>query len=177
MPIERVENAIIAAEELGFRYGISSIFLSYDSPTSYDMRNREIIKRLKRIATSGIFGDMPVKFIGRAVSLSNLREGELYIPDETCDTTREGISFRDPESASIDPYGRICICPPMAIDDVKRRQLSKVLMDWNYDQHPIVKVLVEEGPLGLTKLPEEEGVATIHCPDPKGITLELRQIE
>ena len=24
---------------------------------------------------------------------------------------------------------------------------------------------------------KEEGVATIHCPDPKGITLELRQIE
>jgi uncharacterized repeat protein (TIGR04076 family) len=23
---------------------------------------------------------------------------------------------------------------------------------------------------------EEEGVATIHCPDPKGITLELRRI-
>jgi uncharacterized repeat protein (TIGR04076 family) len=24
---------------------------------------------------------------------------------------------------------------------------------------------------------EEEGVATIHCPDPKGITLELRRFE
>lgn len=24
---------------------------------------------------------------------------------------------------------------------------------------------------------EEKGVATIHCPDPKGITLELRRIE
>jgi len=24
---------------------------------------------------------------------------------------------------------------------------------------------------------KEEGVATIHCPDPKGITLELRRIE
>jgi uncharacterized repeat protein (TIGR04076 family) len=24
---------------------------------------------------------------------------------------------------------------------------------------------------------EEEGTATIHCPDPKGITLELRRIE
>jgi len=157
VPFERVENAIIAAEEVGFGYGIGSIFMSHDTPSLYDMHTQEIVNLLRKIATNGIFGNMSIKFIGRAASLLDLYEGKLYIPDEVCDTTKEGISFCKPESVSIDLYGRVCICPPTAIGNVIQKPLSKILTDWDYKQHPIIKVLVEEGPLGLTKLPEADG--------------------
>jgi hypothetical protein len=52
--------------------------------------------------------------------------------------------------------GNVSICPGLCIGNTKNESLSKILRDYDYRKHPIIKLLAEHGPCKLIDLLESK---------------------
>ena len=43
------------------------------------------------------------------------------------------------------------------LGNAKEVPLSELLIDYNWEEHPVIETLVQKGPMGLLDLPESEG--------------------
>ncbi len=65
-----------------------------------------------------------------------------------------GPSLESPHTVELDPYGNVTLCPGIRIGDAYEEPLPTTLADYDYRDHPILKVIVEDGPIGLVDLAE-----------------------
>jgi len=83
----------------------------------------------------------------------NLREFFLKQPIEgKCPEVETALV--NPTCISLDPAGWASICWSLSIGNAKKEPLSKILINYHWKNHPVIKKLVENGPKGLIELPE-----------------------
>jgi MoaA/NifB/PqqE/SkfB family radical SAM enzyme len=101
----------------------------------------------------------PMRIMGRAAKqLAHLVE---KFPKEKFVNEHCGRKLMWKGSIHIDPYGNVfpSVCAGINVGNATETPLSKIHGDFDYDAHPMVKTLVEKGPLPLMEEAIERGFA------------------
>lgn len=154
IPIEYPQNAALAllkAKVEDVKWNVA-VVESIDAENEYDKKTRQILEKLEPVGIGANY--VKIMPVGRAVqnlkqffphtSLSGPCEGEPII----------GNPLTSPESICIEPLGAVNVCWNLAIGNAKKTPLSRIISEYDWQEIPLIKILVEEGPTGLLKLPE-----------------------
>jgi MoaA/NifB/PqqE/SkfB family radical SAM enzyme len=156
-----VKLGIKAAVSLGFDWiGVDSYYLeSLDSVNLYDRLTKASLREIQEI--EGVeFSLHQIDFEGRgAKSLTDCIEMSFEIPSGRCvfPYWLRG-DLRSPEDVEIDFEGNVTLCPGICIGNAKVDSLSEILDNYACRNHPIIKILAEEGPIGLHRLAKQHGL-------------------
>jgi hypothetical protein len=163
VPFRSVRTAINAARVAEFdKIAVTSQFLgSVHSKNPFNQKTEECLERL-RLPEDFRIDRHTLNMEGRAAdSLASYAKCRAGIPEGKCVLPYwAGETLKDPETIEIDFLGNVTICPGLCIGNAKTESLSKIIRQYDYTQHPIIKLLVEKGPCGLSKLPETAGGVT-----------------
>jgi len=154
IPLEYPRNAALASLKAGIediKWNVALIE-SINATNKYDKKTAQILKTLQPIGIeANTFKIVPA---GRAIQ--NLRQyltpTSLYGPCE--EEPLEGNTLTNPESIAIEPSGSTNICWSLPIGNAKNVPLRQLITEYDWQRNPITRILVEEGPTGLLKLPE-----------------------
>lgn len=154
MPLEYPMNAALALLKAGIediKWNVALIE-SINATNKYDKKTAQILKTLQPIGIEAhTFKIVPA---GRATQ--NLRQyfqpTSLHGPCKK--EPLEGNMLTDPESITIEPSGSANICWNLPIGNAKSVPLKQLITEYDWQRDPITRILVEEGPTGLLKLPE-----------------------
>ena len=160
VPRERVLCAMQAARKLGLNLGGSSNYLeSEDASNIYDRETRSITRWFRARGFDVNPSRLGVVFQGRAVNLPHEYHGPRRIPEDRC----MGVpwfataDFRRLGGIQIDVFGWVMVEHGICIGNAKQRPLGEILASYDPEAHPIIRVLMNEGPIGLTRIPEAKG--------------------
>jgi len=154
IPLEYPTAAALALLKAGIediKWNVALIE-SINAKNKYDKKTAQILKTLQPIGIdANTFKIVPA---GRAIQ--NLRQyltpTSLYGPCEQ--EPLEGNTLTNPESITIEPSGSASICWSLPIGNAKTVPLRQLITEYDWRRNPITRILVEEGPVGLLKLPE-----------------------
>jgi len=162
VPRERVLCAMRAGRKLGLELnGFAEILESEDASNIYDTETLNISRWFReRGFDVRLEKRLPhLVFQGRAINLVHAYNGPLSIPEDRC----MGVpwlataDFRRLGGIQIDVYGWVMVEHGICIGNARQRPLGEILASFDPEAHPIISVLMNEGPIGLTRLPEAEG--------------------
>lgn len=157
VPFRSIHIAINAARTVGFdKVAITSQYLnSVDSKNPLNQKTEEYLERL-RLPDDFTVTRNPVCITGRASDqLADYLKGKARFPRGECALSDlAGETLKDPKKIEIDSYGNVTICPGLCIGNAKITSLSRIIREYDYKQHPIIRLLVEGGPSKLLELPE-----------------------
>jgi hypothetical protein len=159
--IRNVTFGIEAAVFLGIeKVWVDSYYLvSLDSENKYDKLTKSSLIEIQEI--EGVEHSLyQVDFEGRcAKTLPNYAKASSEIPSGSCELPFWlGGDLRSPEVVEIDFEGNVTLCPGICIGNAKSESLTKLFNGYTYLNHPILRVLVDEGPKGLHRLAIEHGL-------------------
>jgi len=151
IPLERPRNAAIASLEAGIkkvRWDVA-VVESTGASNRYDGETRKILETLALLGLEVSFNRILPQ--GRAVR--NLRK---LLPKQSLEgeCLEKETALVSPKCISLDPEGWASICWNMAIGNARKVRLSKLITEYDWRKNPIIKTLVEKGPMGLIDLPE-----------------------
>jgi MoaA/NifB/PqqE/SkfB family radical SAM enzyme len=160
IPFDNVKTGLVAATQLGFdTIAVDSYYIvSKDYNDTYNKITTKVIDNLNKLPGVDFF-QYPISFEGRAADYLTedvqLRQG---IPGGRCRFPRWlGGDYQNPQTVEIDYEGNVTLCPGICIGNAKKRFLTDVIENYDYRNHPIMRIVAEEGPLGLFKLAEAKG--------------------
>ena len=158
--IENVKLGIEAALSLGIdKIWVDSYCLeSLEAENEYDRLTKLVLAEVSRM-TGVEYSLYPVDFEGRAQSLHHHVEMSSEIPQGHCELPFWlGGNLQNPEVVEIDYNGNVTLCPGICIGNAKTDTLSEVIDGYNWIDHPIIRILVERGPIGLYGLAIQHGL-------------------
>lgn len=107
-------------------------------------------------------GESAVLYRGRAAELLASRvDAEPWQQFTICPWE----NLREPERLHVDPFGNLHVCQGISIGNLLERPLTKIMRDYDADNHPIVGPLLAGGPAEIVRtydLPHEDRYAD-HC--------------
>jgi pyruvate-formate lyase-activating enzyme len=146
------------AREMGIELHASGAVIQTGDPQNpYDA---ETLRLKNWLADYGFDLELaPVVFQGRAINLSQYHSGKRQIPKDTCDGAYYFATsdWRQPGGVQIDVVGSVMLDHGILIGNAKQDDLSEILENYSAEEHPIISVLMHEGPIGLTRLPAAKG--------------------
>jgi len=155
VPKENVLRVLRAAREMGHNLkGSCAVIQDGISSNSMDKKSSEISHWFEEQGFQ--IESFPVVFQGKAVNLTAHHSGPRSIPEEKC----EGVYFfatenwQKPGGIQIDVYGNVMLEHGICIGNKNMTGLTEILDEYDAESHPIISVLMMNGPLGLTQLPE-----------------------
>jgi MoaA/NifB/PqqE/SkfB family radical SAM enzyme len=157
IPLEHPKNAALASVRVGIEH-VSwnvAVIKSISARNRYDKKTAQILTELE---PSGIEAHVHrVIPVGRA--LTNLRRyfkpGSRQGPCEGDPILENPLT--DPETITIEPSGKVDICWNLSIGNAKEKPLSHIIREYNWQDSPITRTLVEEGPISLIHLAKRNG--------------------
>ncbi len=164
VPLERIAIGIETARELGYRtIEIDNRYLQApDADNFFDRRTREIMTQLGQLCDlAGITVHQgPMETVGRAADqLSPYLETQTSLPTRCPLPDYLGDDLRLPIRVEIHPGGWVNLCAGLALGNAQQRPLDQILADYNPETHPIISVLMREGPAGLRQLLKRHGLS------------------
>jgi molybdenum cofactor biosynthesis enzyme MoaA len=154
IPLDGPRNAAKASLHAGIskvRWNVA-VLESIDAENEYDVQTRQIVESLQPLGLEINFN----RIWPRGQARENLKDFFPRQPLEG-DCPDKEDTLITPDCISLDPNGWASICWNLAIGNAKEVPLSELLIDYNWEEHPIIKTLVQMGPMGLLDLPESEG--------------------
>ncbi|HEY75319.1 MAG TPA: radical SAM protein [Thermoflexia bacterium] len=162
VPLERIAIGIEAARELGYRtIEVDNRYLGtpeMDNP--FNHRTQAIMERLERLCDLEGINVVrgPVRMVGRAADALSPYLAARSTPPAKCPLPDYlGGDLRAPTGVEIHPGGWVNLCAGLALGNVRQRPLDKILADYEPEAHPIIRVLLQEGPPGLLGLAQQRG--------------------
>lgn len=151
IPLQYPKNAAMAAIDAGIEQVTWNVAVieSLNGRNKYDRETALILEALKPLRIDAhIHKVLPV---GRAAK--NLWR---YFKPETLDgpCVTDPIlenNLTNPQSITVEPSGEVDICWNLTIGNAKEKPLSRIIYEYDWRKNPIVRILVEEGPIGLAK--------------------------
>jgi len=160
IPLTKVKTGIEAATKIGFKkVAVDSYFLGVeDSDNVYNASMRNAIRDLGELHNVR-FAKFPTDFEGRAsAELVDYVEPATLVPDCECKFPFWlGGDLKNPKGIEIDHKGNLTFCPGICIGNTKSKSLPEILENYDYFEHPIIRIITEEGPIGLMQLAKEKG--------------------
>lgn len=175
IPFERVRNAIRAAKKLGVPYFHDIALMdNIDAENDYDKLTKCLMKELSREGNLGDYSLYRTLYMGRAAEkLAEKFTGKTctsphaykdFLPDfrrldQRCIILPwyPHMSHKNTDVLVIDPYGWVSFGCGIAIGNANDSPITNIVERYDPWNHPIISILMEEGPLGLTKTSEAEG--------------------
>jgi len=155
VPFDNVRIAIECAAQIDLEtVAIDSYFLfAEERKNTYNIRTKEYLDNLGMIYNIEI-NKFAAHFTGRAARLLIEQDyTQEQIPKGRCRPPFWlGGDLRDPETIEIDCEGNVSLCPGISIGNARKQSLTEIIRSYDYEKHPIVKIIVEKGPIGLYKL-------------------------
>ena len=127
---ERVKNGIEAAKQLGIKVGI--------------MATAKMPQKLTGLPG----GTAELMYRGRAAK-KLLEEAPRKPWTEFTKCPHENLA--SPERVHVDPLGYIHVCQGLSIGNAWQRSFSEIIQSYDASSHPVMKPLVEGGPVALVK--------------------------
>lgn len=157
VPFQSVHTAINAARAIALnKIVVTSYFLgSIDAQNSFNQKTEEYLERL-RLPEDFRIDRHSLNIVGRATDqLASYLRCKSGIPRGKCVLPHwAGETLKDPKTIEIDFLGNVTICPGLRIGNAKSESLSKIIKDYDYREHPIIKLIVEGGPCKLLDMPQ-----------------------
>ena len=154
IPIKYPQNAALASLKAGIENVTCNVAVieSINAINEYDKKTAQILKKLEPI---GIDVHI-VKIVPAGRALLNLSQ---YFQQTSLNGPCEGEpitdnTLTDPESICIEPSGSVNICWNLPVGNAKNILLRRLITEYEWNRNSITRILVEEGPTGLLKLPE-----------------------
>jgi MoaA/NifB/PqqE/SkfB family radical SAM enzyme len=151
IPLEYPRNAASALLKAGVERVTWNVALveSLDAPNEYDMKTNQILTMLKPVGIEAHF--INIIPVGRATD--NLRR---FLKPTSLDGPCKGDPIMsnvliDPKSICIEPSGEVDICWNLPIGNAKQKPLSQIITEYNWQDYPTIRVLVEQGPMSLLR--------------------------
>jgi len=164
VPLENVRNALKSATEIGFdNIFVDSYFVndvsSYNYFNQFTNRNLEILEEIEGVE----FHRFPMSVEGRGITLAEYITLKTDIPSGNCPVPYwiDG-NFENPETIEIDCENNVTLCPGICIGNTNIKSLTKIIQDYDVDNHPVLSIIWKEGPIGLLKIAKEEGFQEIN---------------
>ncbi|MFX0000345.1 MAG: radical SAM protein [Candidatus Hodarchaeota archaeon] len=159
IPIEYVRNALMSAVALRFeKIFVDSYFVgeitSDNDFNQITKKNLEILGEIKDVE----YHRLPMSIEGRGTALAQYAKLGEEIPSGMCPMPFwiDG-DLKNPDTIEIDCDGNVTLCPGICLGNTNIQSLTKILQDYDVDNHPILSVISKEGPIGLLKLAKEKG--------------------
>ncbi len=153
IPLRGPRNAGEACLDVGMekiRWNVC-VVEDIEADNQYDRETRRILGLLEPM---GIEPDIErVEPEGRAPE--NLGSFFRRQPLEGMCPNRKGLI--SPSCITLDPDGWVSMCHSLAMGNAKETRLSRILLNHDHAEHPVMRILVEKGPLGLLDLPDSQG--------------------
>jgi MoaA/NifB/PqqE/SkfB family radical SAM enzyme len=151
IPLEYPRNAALASVAAGIQQVAWNVAVveSLDSANEYDKKTAEILRTLE---PAGIDAHTHrIIPVGRATS--NLQQ---YLKKESLQGPCTGDpilenALMNPECITIEPSGEVNICWNLTIGNAKEKPLGQIIREYDWRKNPIIRTLVEEGPMGLVR--------------------------
>lgn len=162
VPLERIAVGIAAARELGYA-AIEIDNRCLDAPDEDNAFNRPTRENMARLAEMCDLSDVQVyqgaaRMVGRAADrLALRRPAQGRVPPECPLPDYLGGDLRAPTGVEIHPGGWVNLCAGLALGNANERPLGQILAEYDPDAHPIIRVLLSDGPRGLLRLARERG--------------------
>jgi hypothetical protein len=164
VPLERLACAIRVSDELGGQYNLEIPYLDYaNRDNSYDLHTRELIeelsRRLDRKPCAPMF-EGPVFFKGRAAErLAAVVAKGRGVPHDVCAAVPWWSHGEQDtlELLGLDAYGYLSKECGIALGDLKRDSVERIVKSFDAQRHPILRTLIVQGPLGLAREAAELG--------------------
>ena len=161
VPRERALGMMRAANKLGLTLKGSSVILeAEDASNIWDRETARITAWFREHGFEVRPGrGAGVVFQGHAINLADQYNGPRSIPQDKC----VGVpwfatsDFRRLGGIQIDAFGWVMVEHGICIGNAKQLSLGEILGSYDPATHPIIGVLMAEGPIGLTRIPEAEG--------------------
>ena len=157
VPFRSVRTAINAARAIGFdKIVVTGYYLdSVESENAFNAKTEEYLERL------GLAGDFridkyPMRVGGRGSDqLAKFLRCKAGVPAGKCVLPYwAGETLKDPKAIEIDFLGNVTICPGLCIGNARAESLSAIMRQYDYRQHPLIRLLAESGPSKLLEFPE-----------------------
>ena len=162
VPLERIAIGIEAARELG--YGTIEIdnrcLGEPDADNPFNRHTWAIMARLAELCdlTGVNVIQGPARMVGRAADeLSPYRAPCSVLPARCPLPDYLGGDLSAPTGVEVHPGGWVNLCAGLALGNARQCPLDEILADYDPDAHPIIRVLVREGPAGLLRLAQRHG--------------------
>jgi wyosine [tRNA(Phe)-imidazoG37] synthetase (radical SAM superfamily) len=162
VPLERVAIGIEAARELG--YGTIEVdnrcLQEPDVDNFFNRRTRDAMARLAELCdlTGVNVIQGPSRMVGRAADQLSPFLATLATPPAACPLPDYlGGDLRAPTGVEVHPGGWVNLCAGLALGNARECPLGEILAGYDADAHPIIRVLAQEGPLGLLRLAQRHG--------------------
>ena len=159
IPMENVKNGIEVAASLDFeKVCVDCYFLvNPESDNFYDVLTKKSINDLEEIGGVEI-NRYQASFEGRGASLAMYANVRNEVSAGRCQLPYWlGGTLESPEGIEIDYEGNVTLCPGVCIGNVRNKSLMGVLENYDYRVHPIIRIIAEEGPVGLLRLARGKG--------------------
>jgi len=157
IPLEYAQRAALASIHAGIAEVTWNVAVveSLSGKNKYDRKTAKILKLLEPV---GIEAHVhKVLLVGRAArNLRRYFKRESLRGPCTGDPILEN-SLTSPECITIEPSGEVNICWNLAIGNAKQKPLNQIIHDYEWKRNPMIRTLVEEGPLGLVKDARRKG--------------------
>lgn len=159
IPLENVRNALKSAVALGFEdIYVDSYFV--DDINSYNYFNQLTKKNLERLndIKNIEFHQNPMSVEGRGTELIEYLKLKEEIPSGNCPMPFwiDG-NLQNPDTIEIDCEGNVTLCPGICIGNTNVQSITRIVQDYNVENHPILSIIDKEGPIGLLKIAKENG--------------------
>lgn len=151
IPLEYSRNAASALLKAGVKNVTWNVAVvdSINAENEYGMKTKQMLEELEPIGIAAHY--VKIMLVGRAVQ--NLRH--YFHPtslEGSCESEPViGNVLTNPESICIEPSGEVDICWHLAIGNAKEKPLSQIISEYDWQKFPVIKTLVEEGPIELLK--------------------------
>lgn len=175
IPFDRVRNAIVAAKKLGItHYHDIALMDNIDAENDYDKSTKSLMTELEEEGNLGNYALYRTFYTGRAAEkLARRFSGKTstsphlyrdFLPgfrglDQKCVKLPWylDMSHENTNVLVVDPYAWVSFGCGIAIGNAKDVSMTDIIDSYSPSDHPIIGVLVKEGPVGLARLPEAEG--------------------
>jgi organic radical activating enzyme len=149
IPLEYPRNAAQASLKAGIEKVVWNVAVlqSLSAENSYDKTTAHILKELEPV---GIEAHVhKVAAAGRALEMipQYFQKTPLEGPCEG-ETPMEN-TLMNPQSLTIEPSGSVEVCWHLSIGNAKETPLSQIISEYDWQKNPTIKLLVEQGPMGL----------------------------
>jgi hypothetical protein len=162
VPLERIAVGIEAARDL--RYSTIEIDNRYlGDPATGNNLNRHTRELMKRLAGLCDLGGVnvysgPSHMVGRACDeLSRYVPTHVAVPARCCLPDYLGGDLRAPTGVEIHPGGWVNLCGGLALGNANRTDLGEIVAAYDPTAHPIIEILLSDGPPGLRELARRHG--------------------
>jgi len=159
-PLENVKIGLDAAVRIGFdTIVVDSYFVgSENTENEFNASTYRLINSLQVYDTVH-FSQYPVAFAGRAAdNLVECVSSSTELPSGKCQFPFWlGGDLKNPEGIEIDFEGNVTLCPCLCIGNAVNHPLTELIDDYDFSEHPLIRVLAEQGPSGLLPLAKAKG--------------------